>query len=124
MTVTDLTNTQSHSYFFFPTGAWPELHYDRQQSVWTDSYADSRKARVLVTACRSADHDLLAVGDSEGSVQLYRYLRISWSSAAAGAGVESRTGDGMELLVSRVVTMAAGHGNWEGGCAVSHSCWH
>ncbi|KAF0307932.1 Echinoderm microtubule-associated protein [Amphibalanus amphitrite] len=53
--------------------AWPELHYDRQQSVWTDSYADSRKARVLVSACRSRDHDLLAVGDSEGSVQLFRY---------------------------------------------------
>ena len=55
-------------------GAWPELHYDRQHSVWTDSYADSRKARVLVSACRSRDHDLLAVGDSEGAVQLFRWV--------------------------------------------------
>ena len=77
---------------FCLAGAWPELHKERHHSAWTDSYADSRKARVLVTASRSRDHELLAVGDSEGAVQLFRWG--SWGqSRVAGVRPGSRESD-------------------------------
>ncbi|XP_037076914.1 echinoderm microtubule-associated protein-like CG42247 [Pollicipes pollicipes] len=65
--------TQTCTVGYHVLGAWPDLHYINQLRAWSDSYADAQHGKVLLTACRSREHDLLAVGDSEGGLQLYRY---------------------------------------------------